>query len=493
MDRDRIIEVYIQRLLAWEKPVTATTLAAISREVGITPAEMHAIKRQAKAHFTRGRSYIEFGCLNDAIEEMTQATSLDPLNLDILHALANAYNLRYNREKDPADRQRALMIARRCLELKPNDKEALVLISFLEHTSANTQEKLSRWTRQKMTVLAGACAILGIGVFGISRLPVFSAPPAPLGPAPGTIVPGSAIYDSNSVDEAAAATAASTAEIDLTADVDIPVVFEHPGLVLEARSSELGDFEDEVYYQLRGVFINASDQEFRKLALNVEFLDRNDVVIAAENKDAIGSEDAILRPGDTHVFNLIQKITSDLDSIRLSVTTIEQATARKTYVPPTPINYSWGSVNPENISFELASRTEDFGAARQLVSLTKPDSSTSVDSTNSTNSSAEKTPEKTPDNKPDKIASESGRPPQSSRASFNSEWVIINTSDYPINELKLKAEFYDINDRRLQSEEIIAIENNDAPLLPGESRPFRVIEAVARGYERYQVTVLEAE
>ncbi|MBT9314656.1 FxLYD domain-containing protein [Leptothoe spongobia] len=498
MDRDRIIEVYIQRLLAWEKPVTADTLAAISKEVGITPAEMHAIKRQAKAHFTRGRSYVEFGCLNDAVDEMTQATSLDPLNLDILHALANAYNLRYNRENDPTDRQRALLVAKRCLELKPNDKEALVLISFLEHTAANTQEKLSKWTQQKMAVVAGGCAILGVGIFGVSRLPVFSAPPAPLGPAPGTIVPGSAIYDASSTSaaDAAAATATSTADIDLSVDVDIPVVFDHPGLVLEARSSELGDFEDAVYYQLRGVFINASDQEFRKLTLNVEFLDRNDVAIATESKDAIGIDDAILRPGDTHAFNLIQKITPELDSIRLSVTTIEQATARSTYVPPTPINYSWGFVKPDNISFELASRSEDFGAARQNVSVTKPASSTSVavnSANGSTNSTADKKPDSKPDSKPGKSSAESASQAQPSRASFNSEWVIINTSEYPINELKLKAEFYDANDRRLQSEEIIAIENNDAPLLPGESRPFRVIEAVARGYERYQVTVLEAE
>ncbi|MEM9485676.1 MAG: FxLYD domain-containing protein [Cyanobacteria bacterium P01_F01_bin.116] len=461
MDRDRIIEAYIQRLLAWEKPVTPNTLAAISKEVGITPAEMHAIKRQAKAHFTRGRNYAEFGCLNDAVDEMTQATSLDPLNLEILHGLANAYNQRYNRESEPADRQRALMVARRCVELKPNDKEALVLISFLEHTSANTQAKLDQWTQQKITVLGGACAVLSLGLFGVSRLPIFSAPPAPLGPAPGTIIPGSAIYESTdrSEAEAAAAAAANPIEIDLTADVDIPVTFEHPGLILEARASELGDFEDEVYYQLRGVFINASDQEFRKLELDVEFLDRKGVEIATDSKTAIGAEDAILRPGDTHTFNLIQKITPELDKVNLSVTTIEQATARNTYVPPTPINYSWDIVQPDTFSFELASRSETFGANGQTVSLN----------------------------------SDTPKPPPASRVGFNSEWVIINTSDYPINELTLKAEFYDANERRLQSEEVVAIENNDAPLLPGEARPFRVIETVATGYTRYQVTVLKAE
>ncbi|MBE9068569.1 hypothetical protein IQ260_18135, partial [Leptolyngbya cf. ectocarpi LEGE 11479] len=334
MDRDRIIEAYIQRLLAWEKPVNQDTLAAISKEVGITPAEMHAVRRQAKAHFTRGRNYIEFGVLNDAINELTQAMSLDPLNLEILHCLANAYNLRYNRENEPADRQKALLVAKRCVELKPSDKEALVLISFLEHTPANTKQKLSQWTKQKIGIVAGGVVTVGLGLMGLSRLPVFSQPPALLGPAPGTIVPGSAIYESSTpgTDSQAAPTSPAVADIDLSADVDIPVVFEHSGIVLEARLSQVGDYQDAVYYQLHGVFINASDQEIRQLALNVEFLDRNNFAIAANDTEAIGAKDAIIRPGDTHAFNLLQKVNSDLSAVQLSVTTLEQAPARTTYV-----------------------------------------------------------------------------------------------------------------------------------------------------------------
>ncbi|MGD1858037.1 MAG: hypothetical protein ACFB2W_27690 [Leptolyngbyaceae cyanobacterium] len=456
MDRDRIIEAYIQRLLAWKKPVTPDTAATISKEVGITPAEMHAVKRQAKAHFTRGRSYIKQDSLDDGIHEMTQAMALDPLNLEILHELASAYNQRHTRESDEADKQRALLVAKRCVELKPNDKEAQVLISFLEHTPGATQDKLSQWTRQKITVVAGAFATLGVGILGLSRLPVFSAPPAPLGPAPGTIVPGSVIYESSDSEPTAA-----PADIEQLSDVDIPVMFDHPGLVLEARLSELGDFEDEVYYQLRGVFINASDQEFRRLKLKVEYLDGGSSAIAATSKEAIGPDDPILRPGDTHAFNLIQKIKPELNRVKLTVTTIEQGTARRTYVPPTPINYSWGSIKPDDISFELASRSETFGGVKQ-------------DSPNSAN-------------KPEKPR------PAYSQSGFDSEWVIINTSDYPINELKLKADFYDSNNQPLQSEDVVAIDTNDAPLLPGESRPFRVVKAVAAGYERYQVTVLEAE
>ncbi|MEA5462419.1 hypothetical protein [Leptothoe sp. PORK10 BA2] len=496
MDRDRIIEAYIQRMVAWEKPVNSDVLATISKQVGITPAEMHAVKRQAKAHFSRGRKYVESGYLDQAIEEMVQATSLDPLNLDILNALANVYHLRYNRGSDPADRQQALLVARRCLELKPNDQEAQVIIDFLEHTTANTQEKLSRWTRQKLAVAAGGLAILGLGVMVVSRLPMFAGPSVILGPTPGTVVPGSAIYDNqdDNQDLPAEPTTPSPAQasaFDRAADVDIPVVFEHSGLVLEARRSELGDFDNEVYYQFQGVLVNSTDQEFRQLTLKVEFLDKNGVAIATKTNRAIGASDAMVRPGDSHAFSLIQKITPELDTIRLTVSDIEQATARNTYVPPTPINYSWGSLAPENISFELASRSEEFGPAVTAALVTQPlaappNSPSGANPAGAVASQAAAQAKKPNPSQP-QSSKESGSP------TFNAEWVIINTSDYPLSELKLKADFYDANSRPLQSEEIIVIDNNDTPLLPGEVRPFRVIKSVSSGYERYKVSVLEAE
>ncbi|MEM9266625.1 MAG: FxLYD domain-containing protein [Cyanobacteria bacterium P01_F01_bin.13] len=469
MGRDRIIEAYIQRLLAWEKPITSSTLRAIAKEVGITGPEVDAISLQAKAHFTRGRNYIEFDCLNDAIEELTQAMALDPINLDVLHSLAHAYYLRYNREGDISDRQWALMVAKRCVELKPNDKEALVLISFLEHAAEKPPKRVfPQWAKRKVTILGSGFVIGMLGIIGLSRLPVFSRPEF-LGPAPGTIPPGAAVYDTGE-SLSALTTANDPIDIDLSADVDIPVAFKHPGLVLEARLSELGDYEDAVYYQLQGVFINVSDQEVKKLSLNVEFLDRNQVAIVAAGKEAISADDAILRPGDTHSFSLIQKVTPQLSDVQLSVTSLEQAPARKTYVPPTPINYTWDSSEPENISFELASRSEELGLPEAALLTTKPAADGS-----------------------DTGKADSSNEPILGRDSFNAEWIITNTSDYPIRELMLRADFYNDNNQRLQTEEIVAIHNNDAPLLPGEVRPFRVIKSVASNYERYEVTVLEAE
>ncbi len=473
MGRDRIIEAYIQRLLTWEKPITKATLRGIAKEVGITAPEMEAIQQEAQAHFTRGRNYIEYDCLNSAIDELIQAMALDPVNIEVLHSLAHTYYLRYNREGDIADRQRALMVAKRCVELKPNDKEALVLISFLEHAAQSpTKKVVPPWARRKIAILAGSFVIGMVGIIGLSRLPVFSRPEI-VGPAPGTIIPGSTVYDTGESLPVQLTTATDPVDIDLSANVDIPVIFKHPDLVLEARLSEVGDYADEVYYQLQGVFINVSDQEVKKLSLNVEFLDRNQSAIAATRKDAIGGDDAILRPGDTHSFSLIQKINPQLTDVQLSVTSLEQAPARRTYVPPTPISYSWDSSDTQNISFELASRSEEFGIPGAAVLSTKP----------------------APDSPENETTSTAERPktPILGRDSFNAEWVITNSGDYPIQKLTLRADFYNANNQRLQTEEIVAIHNNDAPLLVGEIRPFRIIKSISGDYDYYKATVIEAK
>ena len=127
-----IIEAYIQQLLAWNKPITPAILRAIAKEVGITQGELEAIRVRVQAHLTRSHSYQEFGHLDKAINELTQAQALDPTNKEVLSTLADTYNLRYNQDSRGADKQQALRIAQRCLVLWPNDREALALVHSLE-------------------------------------------------------------------------------------------------------------------------------------------------------------------------------------------------------------------------------------------------------------------------------------------------------------------------------------------------------------------------
>ena len=353
MARASIIEAYIQRLWAWKEPVTPFTRLAIATEVGITQGELDAIQRKVDSHINRGLNHREFNHFDSAIDELIQAQALDPINLEVLHALADIYNRRYQEDSSPAYQQQALLVAERCVELKPNDRTALaliknlgdqdvlaspscqtkpnifILIGFLENVFS--PKKISRRTKTKISVLivflqqpviypkaltsaasttaifAASVAAVMVGLGGFDRFPGFADA------APEAVVATSEAEPSEDPDEPV-----------FDPGPNIPVTFNHPGLLIEPRLSRLGEYEGEDYYKLHGVVINDSGQEVRRLNLKVEMLDGDGVAISTIEQMAVTDGDAIIWPGDTQSFDLFHKITPALISVRVSVTNIEQ-------------------------------------------------------------------------------------------------------------------------------------------------------------------------
>ena len=363
-----VIEAYTQRLLAWEKPITPTVLKAIADEVGITAGELASISQTVQTHLTRGLGYLELGQFEQAITELNQANALEPVNLEVLQALANSYSQRYTQNSRAADKQQALLIATRCVQLNPGNKKALALIKHLERVDAPqgmsgstkpnffllifflenifTLARLSRRAKTKIAVLilflqqpvslpslpgwltlktvcvTGGIVSLGIGAVGVENLRAFSEP------ALSTLIPGWAVPE-----------AAGPADILPGGKFDpgpnIPVKFEHPGLLIEPKLSRLGEYDGEAYYKFYGAVINDSGQEVRKLNLKVEFLDGDGVAIATLNETTLTEGDAIIRHGDTRSFRLFHKITPELISVRVSVIEIEQVVGRASQSPAT--------------------------------------------------------------------------------------------------------------------------------------------------------------
>ncbi len=384
MGRASIIEAYIQRLLELKQPLTESILNAIAEEVGITSGELESINQQVQVHLTRGYNYTEVGDLDNAIRELTRAQSLNPVNLEVLNALANAYNQRYCQDIRPEDRQQALVMARRYLELNPNNREVLslvkeleefagfqnlslqakpnifILIGFLENffslENVFKPEQITRRTKTRITLLllflqqpidastvgwwmidklfwgSGGAIVVGITAISLSRLPVFSNP--------------------NVASESALVETAP----DFDPGPNVPVAFNHPGLLIEPRLSRLGEYEGEPYYKLHGVVINDSGQDVRTLKLKVELLDGDGVTISTINQVAITSKGAIIRPGDTRAFELFHKITPALISVRVSVIDIEQVVGSETDAGPDSKRYSLRSFAAEDGHSKLSSR-----------------------------------------------------------------------------------------------------------------------------------------
>ncbi len=382
MGRASIIEAYIKRLLELKQPLTESILKAIAEEVGITEGELDAIDLQVQVHLNRGYNYIEFDNLDKAISELTRAKALNPVNLEVLNALANAYNLRYRQDISQDDRQQALNLAKRCLELKPDDQEALhlvrvledfvglqnlslqakpnifILIGFLENClspeliTQRTKTKIAlvllflqqpisfptavRWTIRQLVLVGGSVAAVGLTVVGVNRLPMFSSLDVP---------PDSVLAEG----EKAPA---------FDPGPNVPVLFKHPGLLIEPRFSRLGEYDGEPYYKLHGIVINDSGQEVRKLNLKVELLDGDGDAISTINQITVTGNDAIIRPGDTRAFRLFHKITPALIRVRVSVIDIEQVVGNETNAVPAPKRYSLNSFTPDDRKPTLVSHID---------------------------------------------------------------------------------------------------------------------------------------
>ncbi|MBE9069422.1 hypothetical protein IQ260_22510, partial [Leptolyngbya cf. ectocarpi LEGE 11479] len=117
-----------------------------------------------------------------------------------------------------------------------------------------------------------------------------------------------------------------------------------------------------------------------------------------------------------------------------------------TYTAAAPIPYTWDIKQPAQLSFDLTARRESL----DIYDLTDS-------------------------------------------AYFDADWAVTNTGDTAIRQLKLQANFYDSQDKLILSEDILAVYGSDAPMLPNETRPIRVIKSIDKDYARYDVKVVEAK
>ncbi|MEA5462420.1 FxLYD domain-containing protein [Leptothoe sp. PORK10 BA2] len=438
MGRDLIIEAYIQRLLEWKEPMTAESLKALAEEVGLGTDDMAAVEQKAQDHFERGRNYLDFDCLDEAIDELTQATALAPLHFESLQTLAYAYDQRYGKQKKAADKQQAIALAKRCLDIRPSDEGAVILISSLEH-EANSRQRLI-WLslaailgvvafRPVMDIVTTRSAVEQAQETELAADPI--APPAESGPTEPAIAPPAE---------------PGTTEPAIAPAADIPITFAQDGLTLDPRQSRLDNYKDSSYYTLQAVVQNTSKQEIDALQLQVEYLDSNGEILESESKEAIADNNATVRPGDYHAFDLIHKTTPDLAAVRLNVLTMDQLPAPDAYPQETPIPYEWVAPKAGQPTFSLGARAENLN---------------SYDITDS--------------------------------AYFDAQWAVTNIGDSAIRQLKFQVNFYNLSGKLILSEDVLAVYGSDAPMLPGEVRPLRVITSIDKDYGRYEVMVSEVE
>jgi len=141
--RNQTIENYIQRVTELsqlgQKIPTDEELNKIVTELGITEAEIASAKKQSEDHFTRARGYCDLRHWDEAIAELQEAVSFNPLNLDMLHLLASSHLGRWHEKHQKQDIQQLQMRVKQCLEIQPSHEESLNLLAKLDRAIRQRQ------------------------------------------------------------------------------------------------------------------------------------------------------------------------------------------------------------------------------------------------------------------------------------------------------------------------------------------------------------------
>lgn len=129
-----LLKAYIEQLIKIQqenRPVSDAELKKIAADMGIDEQEMAFIQSKFNDYLTRGLGYSRYEDWESAIEELQQAVMLNPNHIGALYGLAKAFGQRWFIKKNKNDLQNAKNFAKRCLQIQPDNEDALRLSADL--------------------------------------------------------------------------------------------------------------------------------------------------------------------------------------------------------------------------------------------------------------------------------------------------------------------------------------------------------------------------
>ncbi len=130
------LQLYIERVTALQaergRALELHDMKEIARELGMSEEDIAAADSAARAHLDRGLRHNFHRRWDDAIVELREATALDPMNIEALHALALAHKERWLVLGDPEDRRQAAELARQSVALDPAHDPSYLLLNDLD-------------------------------------------------------------------------------------------------------------------------------------------------------------------------------------------------------------------------------------------------------------------------------------------------------------------------------------------------------------------------
>jgi tetratricopeptide (TPR) repeat protein len=141
-DDESLLQDYLARLMTMQDQredwLEEADLKTAAKELGLSDKDLERLAATTEAHRTRGRSFIERGLWDEAVEEYRQAATLNPFDIEATHELATAYRGRWHVTGDEADRAAAERYTHRTLQLDPQHSASYTVLQELKRRPVRT-------------------------------------------------------------------------------------------------------------------------------------------------------------------------------------------------------------------------------------------------------------------------------------------------------------------------------------------------------------------
>ncbi|MEM7584101.1 MAG: hypothetical protein AAF560_12010 [Acidobacteriota bacterium] len=448
-DRDpTTLDAYIERVMTLRDERRSTPTdderRQIALDLGLSEEDLAGVEQAADDHFVRGSGFLEHRRFDDAVTELGEAVALAPRRVERLHALSQAHLGRWQERRDVADRDRAEILARECLELDPQHAASFEVLNQLDTRSPRAVSRPTGSSRKTMAGLA-LLALLGLGLLTFMR--ASEDADEPVSPSPATEPAVSESTPDAPDIEPASEPVSGTQELDLP--VELVAGSTGLDLELEPRLSRLKNYSNgSSFWTLNAILTQRGASELDTLSARLELLDAEGQVVSQETVELLNRAAPTLRPGDSHALHLLRETSGDVSRARLVAEAITEQPAAASYADAAPVEFTWRADRPADLEIAVRERSRRFSENRFL---------------------------------------------QNAKGYFDVVLEVENTSQRTLRRLKLAAEITGPGEAWTAEEENHVVLSSGPAMRPGEVRLVRVLEAVQGQPESYWISVVDVE
>lgn len=376
------LRAYIEKVLELlhrgeDAPPTPVELAAVAKDLGLTPDDRERLERTAADALARGLGYLEHGRPRDAAEELETAAALRPHDVDTLHALAAARAALAMTEGHASDDAAARVLVRRVLVLDPRHKPSFELLNRLDAAGRRRGEGGGTGNGRLWAALIVAVLLLvGLVVYLLSQkqTPVTGIAVAPESAAaesseavaaaggaeppdpnalpteePGNIPPQRLFAASVPPPLVVAGDGRASASLALAPEL----AAKHVGV--DVKSAWFERYPERSYFNAWTLLKNEGQEDITELKTETQYLDAAGKSLKHQAHFAVIGLSEPLRPGDTVPVRVISEVPGDTMSARMQLLSVKTRPA----APPPPakvLDVKWTVPQPQGVNIEVYER-----------------------------------------------------------------------------------------------------------------------------------------